>query len=154
MSIPKQIAKHLHDVHFGGNWTTVNLKELLADVSWEQATTQVHGLNSIAALTHHVTYYVVEVAKVMEGASLQAKDEYSWNHPPIASQADWEQLQAKAWANAERFAGLIEQLPERQLNEPFIDEKYGSWYRNLMGIVEHFHYHLGQIAIIKKLVQP
>jgi len=47
---------------------------------------------------------------------------------------------------------LIEQLPETKLGETFSDEKYGTYYRNLHGIIEHNHYHVGQIVIIKKLL--
>ena len=31
-------------------------------------------------------------------------------------------------------------------------EKYGNYFRNLTGIIEHLHYHLGQIVLIKKLI--
>lgn len=27
----KQLAKHFREVHFGGNWTTVNMKDTLDD---------------------------------------------------------------------------------------------------------------------------
>jgi hypothetical protein len=29
-------------------------------------------------------------------------------------------------------------------------EKYGNYYRNIHGIIEHIHYHLGQIVLIEK----
>lgn len=59
----------------------------------------------------------------------------------------------KTWTDAENFASLIEQLPESKLDEIFVDEKYGSYYRNFLGIIEHIHYHLGQIVLIKKILQ-
>ena len=152
MSLTRQIAKHLRDVHFGGNWTTSNLKDSLADVTWQQATTRVHSFNTIAALVYHVNYYVSAVLKVLEGEALSAKDEYSFNHPPVLCHEDWEKLLDKTWADAEKFAKLIEQLPDSRLEEDFIDAKYGSYYRNIAGITEHLHYHLGQLVIIKKLL--
>lgn len=33
MNVTTQIAKHFREVHFGGNWTDVYLKETLADVT-------------------------------------------------------------------------------------------------------------------------
>jgi len=36
MTLIEQIAKHFRDVYFGGNWTAVNLKDTLADVSWDR----------------------------------------------------------------------------------------------------------------------
>ncbi len=58
----------------------------------------------------------------------------------------------KTWTDAETFATLIEQLPEDKLWENFSDKKYGIYYRNLHGIIEHIHYHLGQIVLIKKIL--
>ena len=153
MKLTEQIAKHFREVHFGGNWTSVNLKETLADVSWQQATTKVSSFNTIATLVFHTNYYVGAVSKVLQGEPLNAKDQYSFEHPPIQSQEDWEGLLKKTWDEAERFVTLSEQLPEHQLEETFVDEKYGNYYRNIHGIIEHTHYHLGQIVLIKKLLK-
>lgn len=152
MNASSQIAKHLRDVYFGGNWTSSNLKDNLADVTWQQATTQVYSLNTIATLVNHMTYYISAVMKVLQGEPLNAKDKYSFEHPPIQSQADWDSMLKKAYEEAEEFASLIEKLPEERLWEVFSDEKYGTYYRNLFGIVEHMHYHLGQVVVIKKIL--
>lgn len=153
MPISAQIAKHLRDVHFGGNWTTSSLKEHLADVSWQEATTQVYSFNTLATLLFHTNYYVAAVSKVLHGGPLDAKDAYSFDHPPIQSADDWQKMLDKAWADAETFAQLIEALPDSRLEEAFIDGKYGNYYRNLTGIVEHLHYHLGQMVLIKKIIR-
>ena len=152
MSLTAQIAKHFRDVHFGENWTGVNLKDSLAGVDWQQATTQVHSLNTIAALVFHINYYVSAMLKVLQGGPLDAHDKYSFDLPPVLSQEDWEKLLDKLWADAENFASLVEQLPESKLWEDFSDKKYGNYYRNLHGVIEHTHYHLGQIVLIKKIL--
>ena len=152
MSLTKQMAKHFREVHFGGNWTSVNLKDTLADVPWQQATTQVYSFNTIATLVYHMNYYIGAVSKVLHGGPLDAKDEYSFHLPPINNQEDWEILLNKTWTDAETFAALIEQLPESKLWETFANEKYGNYYRNIVGITEHIHYHLGQIVLIKKIL--
>ncbi len=152
MNTTAQIAKHMNDVFFGGNWTTSNLKDNLKDVSWQQATTKVYTFNTIATLVYHISYYVEAVTKVLEGEPLNAKDEFSFSHPPIQSQEDWEQLLNKIWKDVERFVKLIEKLPDSILGENFTDKKYGTYFRNLNGIIEHTHYHLGQIVIIKKIL--
>lgn len=155
MNTAAQIAKHLREVYFGGNWTSSNLRDNLEGVSWQQATTQVYGLNTIAALFFHLHYYVRAVTQVLEGGALEAKDTYSFAHPPIESQEDWEEMQTRVWTEAEKFAVLIEKLPEERLGQDFSDSKYGHYYRNLQGIIEHSHYHLGQIVVLKKiLAQP
>jgi uncharacterized damage-inducible protein DinB len=152
MNLSGQIAKHFREVYFGGNWTTSCLKDNLADVSWQQATTKVYSFNTIAALVFHINYYVSAALKVLQGGTLNAKDEFSFDHNPVLCREDWEKLLDKAWADAESFAALVEQLPESRLWENFTDEKYGNYYRNIHGIIEHAHYHLGQIILIKKII--
>ncbi|MEQ1678125.1 MAG: DinB family protein [Chitinophagaceae bacterium] len=152
MNLQAQIAKHLREVHFGGNWSYSNLKDNLEGVNWQQATTPVHSLNTIAALVYHMNYYISAVLKVLQGEPLRASDKYSFALPPIQSADDWEKLLDKTWTEATTFASLVEQLPESKLEEIFSDEKYGNYYRNLHGIIEHCHYHLGQIVVIKKIL--
>ena len=61
-------------------------------------------------------------------------------------------MKTKIWKDVERFVKLIEKLPDSILGENFTDKKYGTYFRNLNGIIEHTHYHLGQIVIIKKIL--
>ncbi|MBS1773114.1 MAG: DUF1572 domain-containing protein [Bacteroidetes bacterium] len=153
MNLSIQLAKHLRDVYNGGNWTCVNMKDTLASVSWEQATTKVYSFNTIATLVHHVHYYVAAQIDVLQGRPLNAKDELSFAYAPINNDADWDSMLSKVFTDVETLAGLIEQLPEAAICQHFTDEKYGTYYRNLQGMIEHTHYHLGQITLIKKIVQ-
>lgn len=152
-TIPQQIARHFREIHFGGNWTCSNLKDQLSTVDWQQAITPVYSFNTIATLSFHIHYYVSAVLRVLQGEALNAKDENSFTHPEIASQEDWDHLRQKMWEDAGAFANLLEQLPEEKLGDAFTDEKYGTYYRNLHGIIEHSHYHLGQIVLIKKILE-
>lgn len=152
MTLSEKIATHFREVHFGNNWTSSNLKDTLAGVSWQQAIAKIQSLNTIAALVYHINYYVSAVLKVLQGEPLTASDKYSFDLPPIQSDRDWQHLMDKLWKDAENSAGLIEQMADSKLDEIFVDEKYGTYYRNLQGIIEHTHYHLGQIVLIKKLL--
>jgi hypothetical protein len=152
MNLTAQIAKHFREVHFGENWTSVNLKETLSDVTWQQAMTKVDSFNTIAVLVYHINYYVSAVLKVLQGQPLNASDKYSFDCPQIGSQEDWQKLLNKTWTEAESFVVEVEKLPESKLWEDFSDSKYGNYYRNLVGVIEHIHYHLGQIVLLKKLL--
>lgn len=152
MSLPAQIAKQFRNVYFGGNWTAVNLKQTLADITWQEATTKVQSFNTIAILVYHMNYYVTTVIKVLQNEPLSAKDEYSFHLPPVQSQDDWEKLVTGLFTDAEQLAGFIEKFPAEKLEEIFVNEKYGTYYRNFTGIIEHNHYHLGQIVLIKKVL--
>ena len=153
MTLVQQIAKHLRDVHFGGNWTASNLMKTLSDVNWQEATAKVDDFNTIAALTFHVSYYLDSIIDVIEGRALTSKDELSFLCPEISSENEWNELQTSVWERVEKAASLIEGLDDSVLITPFSDEKYGTYFRNLHGLIEHTHYHLGQIAILKRVVR-
>src|SRR4051812_34810198 len=127
MNLAAHLAKHLKDVYFGGNWTTSNMKDVLADVTRQQAVTQVYSFNTIATLVFHMNYFVAAVLKVLRGNPLNEHKKYSFDPPPIESQEDWENFKNKVWNDAETFSGLIAQLPESKFWEDFTDPKYGNY---------------------------
>jgi uncharacterized damage-inducible protein DinB len=152
MNLPQQIATHFRTVYLGKNWTDVNLKDSLAGIDWELATTQIYSCNTIATLVYHMNYYVKGVLQVFRGGTLEISDKYAFDFPPVKNQEDWENLQKQVFADAEAFAAEIEKLPESKFGEIFVEEKYGTYYRNIHGIIEHNHYHLGQIVLLKKII--
>ncbi len=153
MTTPAHIAKHLRELHVGGNTTGNNLRDAVSDVSWKQATLKIGSFNTIAVLVFHVNYYVSAVLKVVQGGPLDAHDSLSFDLQPIRDENDWHTLVAKCLGDAEALATLLEQMPEERLWETFVKEAYGTYYRNLHGVIEHTYYHLGQIAILKKLLK-
>ncbi len=152
MKQTSQIANQFREVILNGEWVSTNFKTQLSDVSWKMATTKIGSLNTIASLAFHINYYVAGVLKVLEGGTLDIRDKYSFDMPPIESQKDWEELLNEMWSNAEKFANLVDKMPDDKLNEGFVDEKYGTYQRNLLGMIEHSYYHLGQVVLIKKLL--
>lgn len=152
MSIKQLLAKNLRDAYHGPNWTAVSLKDALEGVFWEQATTKVGDLNTIVSLVFHIDYYINAVVNVLQGGSLEANDKYSFEHPEVNSEEDWQALIGNSMNNVEMLAGLIENMDENLLSDDFTVSKYGSYFRNLNGVIEHVYYHAGQISLIKKLL--
>ena len=149
-SISSLLAKHTREVFYGGNWTWVNLRDTLQGVDHEMAVARVQGVNSIALLVYHISYYVTIQLKVLKGLPLEGSDKDSFAMPPVTTEQDWERLLARVWQEADEYIALVEQLPDSRLAGIFVQEKYGTWHRNILGLIEHTHYHLGQIVLLKK----
>jgi uncharacterized damage-inducible protein DinB len=153
MASSTQLAKQFREVYLNGDWIArTNLKAEVAELDWRLATKPVGKLNTIALLVFHMDYYVAGLLQVLNGGSLDIRDKYSFDAPPITSQEDWEALLNKVWHNAEQFALKIDQLPEDQLQAPFVKAEYGTYERNIDAMIEHGYYHLGQIVLQKKLL--
>lgn len=153
MTSTAQLAQHFRELHFGGNWTWSNFKDQLEDLTWQEASTKVHSFNTIAALIYHLNHYTDAASKALNGEGFHTRQELSFEHPPLRFREDWDELVEQTFRQAGILADQIEQLPDELLFETFTDEKQGNYYRNILGIIEHAHYHLGQIALIKKLVK-
>lgn len=148
-----ELASRLKEVLLEGRWiANTNFKEQIESVTWEHATQKVGSLNTIAALTYHVNYYLAGILNVLKGGVLEIKDKYSFDLPPIVSETDWKVLVATFLKNAEEFIEEVALLSDSQLDVTFVDEKYGTYLRNLEGVIEHSYYHLGQVTLIRKLV--
>lgn len=148
-----QIAKRFREVILNGTWiANTNYKDQLEDLGWEKATTQIKSINTIAILAQHIHYYIQGINNVFRGGTLDIKDTYSFDFPEITSQNEWESFLSKFWFDSEAFASLIEQMPDVKLQQVFVDEKYGTYQRNIEAMIEHSYYHLGQIVMIKKII--
>lgn len=152
MTISENISKHFKTLYFGGNWTEVSFKSVVADVNWQQATQQIESFNSIVALVYHTHYFVKAQLAVLQGQPLKASDAESFNHPPISSEDDWQHFLTHVFEVAEAYSSAVAQLSDVQLNQVFVNEAYGTYYSNIQGMIEHCYYHLGQLSFLKKML--
>jgi uncharacterized damage-inducible protein DinB len=148
-----KLSERIRELYLDGSWiANTNFKNALADVPFGQAVLKFGDLNSIVALTFHVNYYLEGLLKVFHGGGPDMKDEHSFRHPLIADSASWKAMTDGLSHNAERFAEAVRGMEECRLEEIFIKEDYGTVERNIEAVIEHGYYHLGQIVLIKKLL--
>lgn len=153
MKHSKQLTKRFTDLFLDGKWiANTNYREQLTAISFEVAIKQIEDLNTIAKLTYHINYYLKGILNVFNGGDLEIRDKYSFDLPVMITETDWENLVNELIRNATIFAEHIEAMSIEKLESPFVDEKYGSYRRNIEGVIEHSYYHLGQIVLIRKLV--
>ena len=147
------ITTRIREVLLNGHWiANTNYKQQLLDINWKQAIQKIGTLNTIAALTYHINYYLAGLLKIFQGGPLEIRDKYSFDLPEIKSKKDWEELVSQFLTNSEKFANEVAQIPDGKLDETFVEEKYGTYLRNIEAVIEHCYYHLGQISLIKKMI--
>ena len=147
------IASRLREVLLDGHWiANTNYKEQILNLNWQQATQKVDNLNTIAALTYHINYYLGGLLNAFENGKLEISDKYSFDLPQIQSEENWNKLVTEFLNNSEEFANQVEQMEDSIFDKPFVDEKYGNYLRNIEGVIEHSYYHLGQISLIRKMI--
>lgn len=71
MKRTESLANRLQEVLLNGRWiANTNYKHQLEDITWEQAIKKVGSLNTVAALTYHVNYYLAGILNVFRGGEL------------------------------------------------------------------------------------
>lgn len=153
MKITELIAQHILDVHQGNNWTEVDITGTLKDVTWQQAATLTQASpNTIATLLHHLSYWNRVMVQRVNGIKVEVPESNGYEMPPLQTVCDWEKLKEDNLQSAHELAEAIRDFNETKLEQPILPGSSSS-YKNLQGSVEHIHYHLGQMVILKKLVK-
>jgi hypothetical protein len=153
MQLSSTLASRLQEVYLDGKWIAqTNYSNLLHEIPVDVAVKKVGSLNSITQLTYHINYYLAGLIQVLDGGELDIRDKYSFDLSPISSEEDWQQLISKLLANANSFIHAVKKLSNDNLLAPFVKEEYGTYLRNIEGVIEHSYYHLGQIALIRKML--
>lgn len=148
MKFIEAIAQHFYEVNYGNNWTDACVKDALKDVSWEQASKQIGGANTIALLLYHMDFYNMVVYDRLAGIKRHFEHEESLRSD-MTGEDDWQQMQRIYFGNVDKIHKAILAFDEASL---FEKKTANTPYKNLHGMVEHIHYHLGQINILKKII--
>lgn len=153
MNIAEHIARHLRDVYAGQNWTEVNLQTTLEDVSYEEASEVTPAsVNTIAGLVHHLTFWNRVIAQRIAGMKVEMPESNGYDNAALNDPATWHNLKKECFQSGNALAAAIEQLTAEQLEQEILPG-YPTAYKSLQGCVEHVHYHLGQIVILKQLLR-
>ncbi|MEP6684199.1 MAG: DinB family protein [Parafilimonas sp.] len=153
MKITHFIAQHIQEVYEGNNWTDVSIISTIKSITWQQAQQKTAASpNTIASLMHHLYYWNGVIMQRLKGSNPSIPEINGYNVSEFKNENDWQKLKERTHESFIQLASLIKHFPEEKLEETYAEGK-SSYYKNFQGIVEHAHYHLGQIVILKNIVQ-
>jgi hypothetical protein len=153
MNISSLIAQHIIDVHEGNNWTEVDLISTLNGINYKEASLLTPAsVNTIAGLVHHLRFWNDVMTKRIHGQDVDIPDSNGYDNLPLADGESWNTLVESCLASGRRLAEAIAGVEASRLDEPILTGS-STAYKNLQGSVEHVHYHLGQIVILKQLIK-
>lgn len=153
MPITDIIATHINECFDGENWTGVNIAGTINDVTWQQAQQQTAASqNTIASLMHHLYYWNEIMLQRIKGINPPVPDTNGFDVGELKNENDWNELKEKTHQSFIQLADAVKNFPEEKLFKTSPTGR-SSYYKNFQGIAEHAHYHLGQMMILKKLIQ-
>jgi uncharacterized damage-inducible protein DinB len=147
------IASELRKVFEGDAWHGPAVCDVLEGVSAEQAAAKpIPDAHSIWELTLHIAAWVEHSRHAIDGKPLplQLDTPEDWPHVSATDAAGWKQTQERAFDSAKEMVQAIEKFPAERITDTVPGRSYD--FRQLFhGIVDHCVYHVGQIALLKKI---
>lgn len=150
-----RIADQLRRAFGGDAWHGPSLRDLLSDVTHEQATARpLAAAHSIWELTLHIGVWTRAALESMHGVPMPAfvenmPPEQNWPLIHDSGASAWKATVEKTLRAANELANEIERFGDERLGDTVPGRDY-AFYNLFHGIVQHSLYHAGQIAILKK----
>lgn len=148
----ERILDQLKRAYEGNAWHGPSVKEVLAEVTAEQAHARpLTNAHSIWELVRHIAVWEDVGRRRLEGdrAQIEISSPEDWPPPEDASEAAWEQAKAVLDRGHKALVKAIARVSESRLDEP-VFEGMSTVYVTLHGVIQHDLYHAGQIAMLKK----
>lgn len=149
-----RIIKALEGNINGNPWFGDNLQKQLEGIDSKKATKIPVGLNhSIAEiLTHMMAWRQFVIEKLNGNVEYEVwETDLDWVKIPSLNIAEWENILTQLADNQAILLETIYKKAEEQLDLK-VDNRQYNFRFILAGIIQHDIYHIGQISIIKKLV--
>ena len=103
-------------------------------------------------LVHHLKFYNEVVLTRLSGTNPRISSANGFDMMPIKNEQEWRQLVDDCLQSAKKIAEAALVFPADQL-DTVPAGGHNHMYKNLHGIAEHAHYHVGQITILKNLLR-
>lgn len=152
--MPDFLATAIERTVSGPMWHGPSLRELLADVTLEEANARpIAGAHSIGELVAHIIAWVEIPHERLRGGGKAAPDPAE-DWPPVGrlDATAWRALLDRLEAVHRALAAAVRDLRDAELDAmmPGRDHTLGDM---LHGVVAHGTYHGGQVAILKRALR-
>ena len=142
----QNIAQRLENIYQGEPWFGESLQTKLESVSTEKAYAQpVNNRHSIAEILSHMEFWrksFIEQLKGNDASAYSGDSPENWPSVENLKKLGWEKQKELFRETQQDLVKLLR--TSKSVNEDLIN--------NLNGLVDHDIYHIGQIGIVKSLV--
>ena len=151
----ERVVANAADCFDGKPWYGTSTMSIIDMVSYSQVNIRPEGFSkSIAGLLRHMIAWRVFTIKRLRGLAdftIDAKSAENWNSSNV-SEKEWKGLLKLLNKSQVALVDAFESLEIDNLTEGVPGSNYNKDYL-IRGIVQHDVYHLGQIAVLKDIIE-
>lgn len=140
----------------GRPWFGDSLMRIINSVDFQLVNARPSGTqNSIARLVQHIINWRIFVIKKLERDAvfdIKRNDSNDWSEIEIRNEKEWRDLLQALQESQEKIKEILKTNDPSLLTNTVPGREYDYHYL-IEGIIQHDIYHLGQIALVKKLTE-
>jgi len=152
MSESKRVSNLYQSIYNGNPWLEVTLADTLKDVTAAQAYKKINpNLNTIWEIVNHLIQWRRNILRRVQGEIITTPDHNYFVPILDSSEPAWEQSLQSLAKSQELWSACLSDFNDADFEK--IDQNNNhNFYEDIHGIIQHDVYHLGQIVILKKLL--
>lgn len=151
MSAIQRILNHYDGVLSGEPWHGDAIWQVLDGISPQQAAARpIPDFHTIWELVMHMSFWEAVAAKRLSGQKAGLIEELNFPAMPAPTEENWRKTLDEFRAGNRAFREALSELDAAKVDELTAARKR-TFYGEAHGILEHHIYHIGQIAMLKKI---
>lgn len=151
----ERVVANAADCFDGKPWYGTSTMSIIDMVSYSQVNIRPEGFSkSIAGLLRHMIAWRVFTIKRLRGLAeftIDSKSAENWNSSNV-TEKEWKGLLKLLKKTQEALVDAFENLQSENLTQGVPGSIYNKDYL-IRGIIQHDVYHLGQIAVLKDIIE-
>lgn len=147
----QHINKLLKDHYNGVPWIDITITGTLKGITAKQAVLKLPGLNSIWQIVNHmISWRNTLIARVKDKPARHPDNNFILKNKNLTAK-QWKDTVKKFEKSQKDIIAFLRKQKDTHLEKILPSSGY-SYYELVMAIVIHDTYHLGQIVLIKKMI--
>jgi hypothetical protein len=149
----EQLLADLENVFSGQPWFGNSVLRILESVSPQQAITPVAGRRIYTLVLHMLAWRDYALRQLLGEADFDIETDSVVDWPPYGNEtaAAWSRAIASLKDNQQKLVTTLRNLPDERLYAT-VPRRPFSFAFLVNGLIQHDAYHLGQIALLRKLL--
>lgn len=153
MDESQRLAEQIHRAVHGDAWHGPSWRELLDDVTPEEACRRpIPEAHTIAEILGHATTWNEVARRRLLGEAPDVSEADNWPAADSLSQETWDERRERFFASGRALEEAVRAFPAERLTEvrPGLDD---IWYGLIAGQLQHLLYHAGQVPVLVRAVR-
>ena len=147
----RRIAEMLHNTYSGAAWHGPSVREVLSQISPEQAFRETEKIHRICELVQHVTAWrIFALRRIAGDADYEVSEQENWMKIKKQDGNAWNEILDRLHNSQQDLLRALDSMADEKLDD-MVDKKGYTYYTLLHGLIQHDLYHLGEIALLARL---